>query len=295
MFAGEQNILELIKLFQNRKVNLYHACQLKDLISYLQLGGIPARGLMAESGFPFTAFKSDENDQKTGDWDRVFLNMNDFGNFFHSEKGSRSTPNIYGPILLKLDPDCIEETKDVAICLCSAGSSGFDRTSFSLKTNDEVNKLFAYPTDGTPKSSWLKSTPDLKKIFTDIPVKGSPEVSCTVDTRLIKLDYLTSVIVDPLNHNGHCLTDAVAKLLTGHDKILGTMISRSTFQSARYNALVKALAQGPCDLEQLTKDPDLSEWAKNVIGNGLKWQFDRFAAYLREGTLELLHAEKPAA
>ncbi|MBL7672135.1 MAG: hypothetical protein JNM39_16755 [Bdellovibrionaceae bacterium] len=295
MFNNQTSILELIKLLQSRKVSLYHACQLKDLQSYLKLGGVPARGLMTEAGLPFTSFKSDENDQESGDWNRVFLNMNDFGNFFHSAKGSKSTPNIYGPILLKLDPDCIEDASDVAVCLCSAGSSDYDRTAFSLKSTDEVNQLFQHPSDGTPKSSWLKQTPDLKKTFSHVPVKGSPEISCTVDTRLIKLDYLTAVMVDPLSHSGCNLIDSVTESLRGHDKILGTMVKRTTHQSVRYNALVKAVAKGPCDIKELTEEPDLSEWAKNVIDIGLSWQFDRFATYLREGTISLLETEKTAA
>lgn len=295
MFAGDTSILELIQLFQKRKVSLYHACQLKDLPSYLKLGGIPARGLMSESGLPFTGFKSDENDKKSGDWNRTFLNMNDFGNFFHSAKGSKSTPNIYGPILLKFDPDCIEEASDVTICLCSAGSKEYDRVSFSLKSIDEVNKLFIHPCDGTPKSSWLKSTADLKKIFTQIPVKGSPEVSCTVETRLIKLDYLTSVVVDPLKYNGRDLVEVVTEYLQGHDKILGTMVTRTTHQSERYNALIKAVAEGVAGIEELTKISELSEWASSVSDIGLGWQVDRFATYLREGTLSLLEKNQTAA
>jgi hypothetical protein len=295
MFVGESQILDLIKLLQERKVSFYHACQLKDLTSYLKLGGIPARGLLADSGLPFTAFKSDGKDKKTGDWDRVFLNMNDFGSFFHSAKGSRSTPNIYGPILLKLNPDCIEDSVDVSLCLCSAGSSEYDRNKFSLSSTTEVDQLFQYQKNELHRSAWLKTTPELRKVFNHVPVKGSPEISCAIKTRLIKMDYLTSVLVDPLEYSGKNLVDVVTEKLQGHDDILASMVKRSSQQSTRYNALIHAVRDGHRRIDALTTDSTLSEWAKGVTELGLGWQYERFAGYLSEGTLELMSNKNSAA
>ena len=64
---------------------LYHACQLSDFASYLSLGGIPSRALLETNGLPFTPFKTDTIDQENGVWDKVFINLSDFGHFFASD------------------------------------------------------------------------------------------------------------------------------------------------------------------------------------------------------------------
>lgn len=285
MFTGD-SIGKFIKALQIRRVSFYHACQLKDLESYLALGGIPARGLLADKGLDFTKFASDGNDSKTGDWNRVFLNMSDFGGFFHN--GSNSTPNVYGPILFKLDPDCIESCDDVAVCLCSAGSDGYDRSAFAIKDTRDIDKLFANTTGMGPKSTWLQYTTILKKLFTDIPVKGAPEVSCTSTDRLISLDYVTSVLVDPLVHNGFDLHAEVASKLSSHHEILGSMAKRQSKKQERYLSLVSNVAAGHVRLKDVAGDSDLEEWKNGLLKNDLGWQYERFAEYLLTGTLSRL-------
>ena len=295
MFVGNQNILELIKLLKERKVSFYHACQLQDLISYLKVGGIPSRGLLESLQLDFTPFKSDANDRKTADWNRVFLNMNDFGNFFHSPQGSGSTPNVYGPILIKLDPDCIEDSDDVAICLCSAGSENYDRSKFSLSSISEVENLFSYDKTHGLKSSWLKSTKDLKNVFTKIPVKGSPEVSCTVTAKKIKLDYITSVTIDPVEFGGDSLFEKAKIVLDGYDKILGSMLVRPSSQRDMYSALVGFVGSGETSIKKLHGDSILGDWAQKVQDNGLDWQFERFSDYLNTGTLQVMNKVQKAS
>ena len=111
MFKGN-DIEQLVKLFNERGIVLYHACQLADLESYLYLGGIPSRALLESSGSNFTKFASDEVDKKNGVWDKVFLNLSDFGVNFASPKNSNASPpkcfpNLYGPVLLIVKPEAL--------------------------------------------------------------------------------------------------------------------------------------------------------------------------------------------
>jgi hypothetical protein len=129
----------LVALFRARGVSLYHACQYKDFVSYLELGGVPSRFVLAHGGLESTPFATDEADQKNGVWDKVFFNLEDFGCTFAN--GGRAVPNPYGPVLLRLRPSVLLGAKDVAVCLRSAGTRGFDRRRESLV----LQRHFALP------------------------------------------------------------------------------------------------------------------------------------------------------
>ncbi|MFS6825720.1 hypothetical protein, partial [Staphylococcus aureus] len=95
------DIQAVVQILRERGAHLYHACQLKDFRSYLQLGGVPSRETLEESGLPYTGFDTDESDHEGNIWDKVFLNLQDFGITyarFGVEAGTVATPNPYGPI-----------------------------------------------------------------------------------------------------------------------------------------------------------------------------------------------------
>src|SRR5262249_8889960 len=121
----EGQIAKLVGLLKARGVSLYHACQLVDFRSYLALGGIPSRARLERGKLAFTAFESDTADHKNGVWDKVFVNLSDFGRTFAS--GGKGVPNPYGPILLKIRPEALLEASDLAICLRSASATDFNR------------------------------------------------------------------------------------------------------------------------------------------------------------------------
>lgn len=161
MFKGKV-LKDLVELFKKRQVMLYHSCQFIDFQSYTKIGGIPSRQLLEDRGLSFTPFETDKNDQDNSVWDKVFLNLSDFGNFF----GRDGIPTVYGPIAFVVRPQALLEADDVAICLRSAGSRDFCREKESLNTLQEVNRLFVYSDDqGVPNSSEVKKTPVLCKEF----------------------------------------------------------------------------------------------------------------------------------
>lgn len=85
----------LIEIIRSRGMFLWHACQLRDLASYLHVGGIPSRSLLNSQNLPFTRFQTDGEDRTNLVWDKVFVNLDDFGCWF--AEGKAAVPNPYGP------------------------------------------------------------------------------------------------------------------------------------------------------------------------------------------------------
>lgn len=290
MIHGQAAILDLIRLFQNRHVSLYHACQLKDFKSYLELGGIPSRALLERRQLPFTAFRSDQADRNTGTWDKVFFNLSDFGRHFH--RGSSWTPNVYGPILVRLDPDCIENATDVAICLRSAGRPGFNRANEALASVTQVNQIFAHPANDV-RSTFLKQGDALRREFASKPniiVTGSPEISCTVLSQIIPVDYFTRIIVDPVVVEHQDLVQVVKEVAGEFHGQLAEIVVRHPVGTP-FRDLVAAVRIGVSSVEQILAgnfSPPLKQWAQKCKNNDLGWQFASFSEYLRLGTIEEL-------
>jgi len=80
----------------------------------------------------FTGFNTDSSDISKEVWDKVFLNLEDFGIGF--AKRRPAVPTVYGPILFRFNPNALLEAIDVAVCTRSAGAPGFDREAESLST-----------------------------------------------------------------------------------------------------------------------------------------------------------------
>lgn len=287
MFSGEITE-QVVDLLVRRKAHLYHACQYTDLVSYVKLGGVPSRKCLEDSKVDCTSFDTDDSDQVSGVWDKVFLNMSDFGMTF-AGKGI-AVPNPYGPIVLKINPRSLLESTDFAICLRSAGASGFDRQNESLKTVKEVDRLFAYPADDE-KSSWVRFSRDLATEF-DLPEAHDPEISCsftegilpmrhvwygTVDSYILRVRPLSSIIAamdPPFKVYDRKYSDARGRIL---NELANMFISRAV------------------TLREILSDEnasgDLKEWATGILQLGLEYQFNRYRDYLRNGTLLPLTSE----
>ncbi len=202
MIEGEA-INGLVQLFETRGVVLFHACQLLDFQSYLKLGGIPSRNCLEEACIPFTPFETDETDRINGVWDKVFVNLADFGKTFAG--GGQGVPNPYGPILIQLRPKALLAATDIAISLKSGGAPGFNRKREALKTIEDVDRLFAYSSsEGYPKSAYIKYRETLRVDF-QYPDAADPEISCHVATGKLPLHYVEKVIVDPYVIRGKSL------------------------------------------------------------------------------------------
>ena len=260
-----------------------------DFESYIQVGGIPSRNLLEEGGAPFTSFETDRRDLENWVWDKVFLNLEDFGSTFArslAEGRANSVPNPYGPILLIVDPEALFQADDIAISLISAGVAGFDREENALELGD-VERLFLKP-EG-PAIKWKDKLAD--EFGVDRRRISSPEMSCTIAEERIPWDHVVYVRTDPYSFNDVSLEDYV-------NQLVGTAgLGLRVFErdgGALYQDLADALCGGYRDLGDLIVDlncsHELREWAVELDKKGerLRRQWPRFAKYLCEGTIEWL-------
>lgn len=303
-FTGEEKN-KIIALLNEREVKFYHACQYKDFKAYAQLGGIPSRLLMEQSQLDFTAFDTDNADHTNRVWDKVFGNLQDSGMpFAHGKINPQNapTPNAFGPILLMFNPEVFEEATDVAICLRSAGGENFNREIESLSTVSDVNKLFQLEDiskasgDNPFEKSNLKFTGALKKVFNN-PHAATPEVSCSVPGQLLSFNHLWGVRVDPYEINKLHLFDQVRSIKFDKN-IDGWIKPRSYADDMRLRIkqelgvlLIDSLITLPEIIAHPTASDDLKDWANRLQVAGRGFYFNRFAKYLRNGTILKLKEE----
>jgi hypothetical protein len=288
MFTGDA-IGAVVEVLEARRAHFYHACQYKDFNSYLEIGGIPSRSLLEGSGIQFTAFDTDQIDQTNAVWDKVFLNLADFGATFG--RGQGAVPNPYGPILLRVEPRSLYEATDVAICLRSAGAQGFNREQESLRFPEDVERLFAKPrSDEYPASTFIKFARELQQEF-DSPNARDPEISLTAEEGYIGFEYVDRVIVDPYEIGGTRLRQSVEQLLRRNGVAAPVFERRSSVGAERYNELASLVAERTPPLQR-AQDWDVSDelkaWAATILARDLGYQFNRYANYLRAGTLNPL-------
>jgi hypothetical protein len=282
MFQGEE-IQKLVELLKKRRAYLYHACQLLDFQSYLNVGGIPSRSHLERNSQPYTPFESDQSDHTNSVWDKVFTNLSDFG--FTFAGGGPAVPNTYGPILFKIRPEALLEATDVAICLRSAGGKGFDREREALNSISDVDRLFKYPAEDSDKRSYVKNRKELQKDFT--PNAWAPEISCTVVSGIFSLHHVDLVRVEPYIIQECRLRIKIEEIISKNG------VTFRVFERDRCPAytdeLVKIMERGVPSLHDLSKNSNVSQelrlWGKKVIDRELEYQFNRFAKYLYNGTV----------
>ncbi len=310
-----QELSKLIALFKKRGACFYHACQYKDFKTYLCLGGVPSRSLMeksGKSGLPFTQFVTDEQDRTNGVWDKVFGNLTDFGfGFARGEKNPHTapTPNPYGPIQLVYRPEVFEEVEDVAICLRSAGGRNFDRDKEALANTEEVNRIFLNPlqeenTLPTFDQAYIKFSADLKKEFgfgVDYKRTLNPEVSMIVNGEKISFAQIDKILVDFYEVDGISLLSKVQQTLKNWYGLKCEVSTRDYHEEEgedRKNILTELtglMLQGKQNFADFKAETTLSpytiDWLNRIEKGNLIYQFNRFAEYLRSGTVLELHSE----
>jgi hypothetical protein len=284
-----ENITKVVELFQTRQVNLYHACQLQDFEAYLNIGGIPSRKKLEESKRGFTAFTTDEVDRVNGVWDKVFVNLADFGKSFASGYGA--TPNTYGPILLVINPVALIEAQDVSVTLRSAGARDFNREKESLSSIDEIDRLFAYPIDNASHTTaYVKFKEALQKDFHFV-MATNPEINCSFPDETLSLKYVQSVIVDPYNFEGTVLQNMVYHLTKSHGNRceIKRRYCKCPSRTSLYNEILGIVSGDVPSFQQILSSEnattEMRHWIEQMQGFNLEYQFYRFAKYLSEGTL----------
>lgn len=289
MFRGP-GISDLVTLFECRMVYLWHACQLKDFRSYIAVGGIPSRALLDHCRLPFTTFATDDIDRTNGVWDKVFVNLSDFGDAF--AKGRAATPNAYGPIMLRLSPVALAESDDVAVCPRSAGGRDFDREAESWGTVEEVDRLFARRRDPAAAKPWELAAQSVGLLGGS---SSQPEVSLSCPASLIPMRFVTACLVDEIRVNSVSLVDVVRTTRTAANHDFPVWTRRyATNRRSLLSQLVESIQRGSIDLNELQHLPDVSpllvDWAESLLDRDLSFMFKRFARYLQEGTLTVSHS-----
>jgi hypothetical protein len=272
---------EVMAELHRRNAKLYHACQLKDLRSDLELGGVPSRNLLASNDLPYTPFDTDDGDQRKGVWNLVFFNLSDFGFWFAS--GKNNLPNPYGPILLCFDPSLIERADDISITLRSAGANDFDREAEGISAED-VPRLF---TDS--EGSYVRFDEDLRREFGNQKAK-SPEMSCSFDAELAVSDYLCYIRVDPYSFDTGHLPQTVRDMLGQYGlscQVFGRECPGDDTSKYRvlWEAITRSASSGGDVLAIIAEDPLMSTWAEHIRSQDLCYQFRRYAKYLLDGTV----------
>jgi hypothetical protein len=285
MFEGGA-IQELIDLLMRRQASLFHAVQFLDFQNYLELGGIPSRAYQHAHCEGYTLLATDDNDKANGVWDKVFVNLADFGREF--AQGTVAVPNAFGPITLQLKPNALLEADDVAICLRSAGAAGFRREQEALKSIAEIDGLFVYPAQvGFPDSIRLRSRRELERLR---PRASIPEVSLTIPSGRLGLEHTIVLWVDPYIFGGKPLFEYVDALVT-RSPYQFLVRERSCLVSRRplYNEIAALIQDGNPHLTRWeyrqNLSPALRQWGRQIMDAELGYQYDRFARYLMDGTL----------
>jgi hypothetical protein len=142
--------------------------------------------------------------------------------------------------------------------------------------------------------SYVKFASDLRQEF-NRPEATSPEVSCTVSDEKFSLKYLRKIIVDPYVVNGQELTETVKDYL---DAPLRYVVSARAYRDRRQDLiqelaelLVHRIVSAPAIANDDNNSEELRHWAAGLVRGDLGWLFDRFARYLRTGTLLELYNE----
>ncbi len=291
----------LITLFNDRGVKFYHACQFKDFKTYIELGGVPSRNLMEEEDLPHTPFDTDDTDRNNAVWNKVFGNLSDFGFGFaqgHRNENTAPTPNPYGPVLLVFNPEVFREATDVAICLRSAGGRDFNRENEALATAEIVNQIFEHeditqaPNDYA--KAYIKFSNALRERFGD-PHAMTPEVSCIVPNERLSFEHLCGIKVDQYTINGQNLIEQIRQLkiennLNGWITLRRYNEGRMEIKQELANLLLPNIVTIPAIINDGNNSENLRDWATRIQRGRITWQYDRFARYLRTGTLLELDA-----
>lgn len=279
----KQEIENIINTLEARSVNLYHACQLKDFRSYIQLGGIPSRNKLLNSSLDFTAFDTDKIDKENQVWDKVFGNFSDFGREFTKEK-SKSQPNPYGPIQIVFKPNALRSASDLSITLRSAGARNFDRDKECLKNSQEVEMMFQYPNPNqAPTTNQKKNIAFASELNSRFGRDNcfSPEFNCSTKDELLSFDDAIYIVVDACLYKGKHLSTEV-------ERLTNMKVFARDYSCSEKKALIIELstlsATRDCTKQTVLAGNFASEKLKTWIGDRTEFHYNRFITYLTNGT-----------
>lgn len=247
-----------VKHLADQSVKVTHACQLRDLDSYLEIGGIPCRDrLQALGARRFTPFDTDSLDKALGLWDKVFFNGGDIGEPF--ARGRLMTPTVYGPISLQFRPAVLLAAADISVVRNTAARPGFDRSRDSL-----------------PLSEVMRSQVTLQT-----------EMNCRAPLGALPFDYLDQVLVDPVSLNGDSLLERVQALFAGIAMTQIKVFPRYMYSKARLSFFAELVewARTAAAGSQDVRIPSSIDTFMFDLGPAKAFTLRRWAKYLAIGTL----------
>lgn len=257
--------------------------------------------MLKSNSLEFTTFDTDNNDVQNEVWDKVFVNLSDFGNYFARYKMSNPdkapVPTVYGPITFHIDPSALNLAENICISLKSAGGKGFNREEQGIPI-DRVEDLFVCIECERPhEEQFIKWDSDLRKEF-DIKELGTltPEVNAEYSTEILPLDFVIAISVDPIEIGDNKLIDKVKELLAVYNIEIRTKNRRFDFFESRLRKEIIRTICANLENDKLTfndwkeilnQTSDYAKsWIERVEKGGLDYQFIRYVNYLREGTFE---------
>ncbi len=172
-----------------------------------------------------------------------------------------------------------------------------------MSTADEVNRIYKYvnleeiPAGNLYAKSYIKYSDELQREFDD-PEAMTPEISCIVENERFSFEHLFRIIVDPYVINNINLKDQVNQIKR-RNGLNGVVWARLYKKDEHRMEMKQELAN--LFLEQVTTIPqiinndanseDLKDWATRLQKGHITWLYDRFARYLRAGTILELNSE----
>lgn len=262
-------------LYQHR-VSAYHATNLLDLATYLELRAIPSREVL--SARPFTRFFSDDRDVELGVWDSTFANLANLGNPFWF-KSDWNVPNAFGPITLVLNP---------ALWLAY---NRFIVRDYSV-TNKRARELEEHEVAAVLKPSGADG-----RHFVNAKDGKSYEVEFPINRVELSADVLAYLLVDPLVYEGVALVEAVKARAAdtawlGESRVIACKVSDQG-ASARMALLVRWAAElggrlldNYEDLAE-TVPAELADWY-HALSSGRQRGLASWLTYTFNGTLSQL-------
>lgn len=278
----EAEIESIIKILEKRNAKLYHACQLKDFRSYVELGGVPSRAKLQSSGLDFTKFDTDSIDKHNNVWDKVFGNFSDFGRNFAREN-TKSQPNPYGPIQIVFNARALYAATDLSITLRSAGAKDFNRDQECLQSAQQFNLIFQHTDiDNTPdtQKNYIAFADTLNQRFNRKNCT-SPEFNCTIENQILSFQNAAYIIVDSCIYKEK-------ELIREVEQIAPKNCVNRTYQSEHKKSLIQELsalsATNDCTKQLLINGSFATRELKYWVNNCDEFHYNRFIRYLTDGT-----------
>lgn len=298
----KNRIPELTSLLTSKGINLFHSCQLVDFESCLKLRGIPSRNLIYKKEYEFTAFETDENDKENEVWNKVFVNLSDFGNYFAlynmNNPNTASIPTIYGPISIQMIPTGLNIADDLCLSLKSAGIKGFNRAKYGIPIERVEDIFFCVECENPSDEPYIKRTDELREVFNiEEPGALNPEINASIKNQVLGFENIISITVDPISKNGIALYDVVKELLYFYEVDQFVLNRKFHYHEGderkeiirRISDSLSQTEHNLVSIKQVFKDFEYGlNWLNRIENGGLEYNLNRYLKYLKAGTIDKL-------